>query len=284
MTLPPVETGTASPTRVGRARAEHRERVVHHDDRVAAPRRGRSRGGSERGLERAGVLGTVDAGAGDEQEGDGSARRATSPRQRADPVRGDARARGAWGWRPGPRHGRAASPSGRHGDRDGLGRARVDAHEDWVRRGRSRGTVVTARSSPRSPRMPADGGERRVSPAQAVATRSARSCPPWTTSGSAARSAPSGCGSAGARRMSAEAAGRLAADRLAHRARANSTGCTLGTLRRLGSVIGIRLDRRGALATARELDRLLGARHSAMHEAMARLFERLPGLGRRRRR
>lgn len=52
-------------------------------------------------------------------------------------------------------------------------------------------------------------------------------------------------------------------------------GVTLGTLRRVASVLGIRvtLEARGDGA---ELDRLLGARHSAMHEELARIFARLP--------
>jgi transcriptional regulator with XRE-family HTH domain len=49
----------------------------------------------------------------------------------------------------------------------------------------------------------------------------------------------------------------------------------LGTLRRVGAVLGIRvtLDARWR---GGELDRLLGSRHSAMHEELARLFETLP--------
>lgn len=49
----------------------------------------------------------------------------------------------------------------------------------------------------------------------------------------------------------------------------------LSTLRRVGAVLGIRvtLDARWR---GGELDRLLGSRHSAMHEELARLFETLP--------
>jgi transcriptional regulator with XRE-family HTH domain len=52
-------------------------------------------------------------------------------------------------------------------------------------------------------------------------------------------------------------------------------GVTLGVLRRVLAALGMRL----AIAArweGAELDRLLGARHSAMHEEMARLFETLP--------
>jgi transcriptional regulator with XRE-family HTH domain len=52
-------------------------------------------------------------------------------------------------------------------------------------------------------------------------------------------------------------------------------GIQLGTLRRVAAVVGVRVtvEMRGPGA---ELDRLLGAHHSAMHEEVARLFERLP--------
>lgn len=52
-------------------------------------------------------------------------------------------------------------------------------------------------------------------------------------------------------------------------------GVQLGTLRRVAGVLGVRVtvELRGPGA---ELDRLLGAHHSAMHEEVARLFERLP--------
>ncbi len=50
----------------------------------------------------------------------------------------------------------------------------------------------------------------------------------------------------------------------------------LRTLREVCAAAGLRLvlEARG---TGGDLDRLLGARHSAMHEAMARLFASLPG-------
>jgi transcriptional regulator with XRE-family HTH domain len=52
-------------------------------------------------------------------------------------------------------------------------------------------------------------------------------------------------------------------------------GITLGSLRRMAAVLGIRLTL-VARTDGAELDRLLGARHSAMHEEVARIFERLP--------
>ncbi|HYO44374.1 MAG TPA: helix-turn-helix domain-containing protein [Candidatus Limnocylindrales bacterium] len=57
--------------------------------------------------------------------------------------------------------------------------------------------------------------------------------------------------------------------------RGDLAGITLGTLVRVTAALGARisLDVRGDGA---EIDRLLGARHSAMHEETARLFERLP--------
>ena len=72
----------------------------------------------------------------------------------------------------------------------------------------------------------------------------------------------------------AEAAGvaqqtisRLEAGRLDH--------VTLGTVRRVCGVLGIRLTVEARWQGA-ELDRLLGGRHSAMHEELARLFDALP--------
>jgi transcriptional regulator with XRE-family HTH domain len=49
----------------------------------------------------------------------------------------------------------------------------------------------------------------------------------------------------------------------------------LATLRRVADALGIRITIEARWRGA-ELDRLLGARHSAMHEAVARLFETLP--------
>lgn len=49
----------------------------------------------------------------------------------------------------------------------------------------------------------------------------------------------------------------------------------LATLRRVGQALGIRVTL-GASWRGAELDRLVGGRHSAMHEEMARLFETLP--------
>src|SRR3954447_5251649 len=51
--------------------------------------------------------------------------------------------------------------------------------------------------------------------------------------------------------------------------------CPIGTLRRVSAALGVRvtLELRGSGA---EIDRLLGAHHSAMHEELAGLFERLP--------
>lgn len=72
----------------------------------------------------------------------------------------------------------------------------------------------------------------------------------------------------------AEAAGvaqqtisRLEAGRLDH--------VTLGTVRRVCGVLGIRLTIEARWQGA-ELDRLLGGRHSAMHEELAHLFDALP--------
>lgn len=52
-------------------------------------------------------------------------------------------------------------------------------------------------------------------------------------------------------------------------------GVTLGTLRRVTAGLGIRLTIEARWEGA-ELDRLLGGRHSAMHEALARTFAALP--------
>jgi transcriptional regulator with XRE-family HTH domain len=52
-------------------------------------------------------------------------------------------------------------------------------------------------------------------------------------------------------------------------------GVTLGTLRRVAAGLGMRLAVDARYEGA-ELDRLLGSRHSAMHEEIARLFEALP--------
>lgn len=50
---------------------------------------------------------------------------------------------------------------------------------------------------------------------------------------------------------------------------------TLGTIRRVCDALGIRLTIEARWQGA-ELDRLLGSRHSAMHEELARLFDALP--------
>jgi transcriptional regulator with XRE-family HTH domain len=57
--------------------------------------------------------------------------------------------------------------------------------------------------------------------------------------------------------------------------RAGLDGVTLGTLRRIAAVLGMRLTVEARWEGA-ALDRLLSARHSAMHEEVARLFEQLP--------
>jgi transcriptional regulator with XRE-family HTH domain len=57
--------------------------------------------------------------------------------------------------------------------------------------------------------------------------------------------------------------------------RGHIAGAPLGTLRRLADALGIRLTVEARWEGA-ELDRLLAARHSAMHEAVARLFKVMP--------